>query len=71
MPVPSPSLRLSFSASALSCAVELPVQVSVMMPPTSDASAGLASDGPSAACCAGQIVLLLLKLASKSFFSCV
>lgn len=75
VPVNWPSAILSLIGTPVSADVELPVQVSVMMPPISGLSAAgtaaLASSGLSAACCAGQTVLLLLKLASRRLCSLV
>jgi hypothetical protein len=61
----------------LSSAVELPWQASEMTPPVSDAGTVVVwpepgvRNGSSAAWMAGQDVLLLAKLASKSLFSLV
>ena len=73
VPVSCPSSTLSRIGRPVSADDELPVQVSVMIPAASDRSVALVlpSSGPSAACCAGQAVLLLLNAAFSVLLSCV
>lgn len=65
VPVNCPSLIASDSGSPESAEEELPLQLSVTIPPARFASVALplCRNGRSAVCCSGQAVLLFSKLA--------